>query len=236
MFKNFYLNERLKFITATLAVLLSAFLVLKNNCTKAVFFGDSITQGAGASILSLRWSTLLAKDKGLCENNQGIGATVLQNTYPRLINNGRDRYVNDIVKYHPEKVYILYGLNDLRYSNQAFSVEKYKTDLREVIQGLLASGIKPLNITIGSPPYVKLIAYHLYAEFSSGTPNKHSIYREATKSVAKEFSVRWADVYQDMINAGGDALISQDGIHPNDQGHKVIFYSMANAIPANNYK
>ncbi|MHC5612882.1 MAG: SGNH/GDSL hydrolase family protein [Nostoc sp.] len=223
-------------LATTFVVLLISFALLKqNNCSKAVFFGDSITEGVGASSLSLKWSTLLAKNKGLCEDNQAISATVLQNTYPRLTNNGCDRYLNDVVRHYPEKVYILYGLNDLRYSGQAFSVEKYKTDLREVVKGLLASGIKRLNITIGSPPYVKPIAYHLYPEFNSGTPNKHCIYRDAARSVAKEFGVRWADVYQDMINAGGDLLISPDGIHPNDQGHKVIFASMANAIPVNTY-
>jgi len=63
-----------------------------------------------------------------------------------------------------------------------------------------------------------------YAEFSSGTPNKHRIYRNAAKSVAKEFGVRWADVYQDMINAGGDALISPDSVHPNAQGHKESYF------------
>ncbi|MEH2139473.1 SGNH/GDSL hydrolase family protein [Nostoc sp.] len=101
-------------LAITFAVLLISFACLKqNNCSKAVFFGDSITEGMGVSSLSLKWSTLLAKNKNLCEDNQGISGTVLQNTYPRLTNNGRDRYLNDVVRHYPEKVYILYGLNDL---------------------------------------------------------------------------------------------------------------------------
>ncbi|MEH1966021.1 MULTISPECIES: SGNH/GDSL hydrolase family protein [unclassified Nostoc] len=216
---------------SVIALLLTGSPNQQTTCRKAVFFGDSITVGAGASHPTLRWSTLLSKNKGLCEDNQGIGATVLQNSYPRLANNGRDRYIHDVVKHHPKDVYILYGLNDLRYSSKAFSVEKYKSDLSEIVQGLLVAGISRANITIGSPPYVRPSAYQLYPEFNSGTTNKHHIYRDAAKSVAKEFKVRWADVYQDMISSGGDALISSDNVHPNDQGHQVIFKSMANALP-----
>jgi lysophospholipase L1-like esterase len=217
-------------VLSVIALLLTDSPSQQSTCRKAVFFGDSITEGAGASHPALRWSTLLSKEKGLCEDNQGIGATVLQNSYPRLANNGRDRYINDVVRHHPEEVYILYGLNDLRYSGKSFSVEEYKSDLREVVQGLLMAGISPANITIGSPPYIKPSAYQIYPEFNSGTTNKHRIYRDAAKSVAKEFRVRWADVYQDMISTGGDALISPDKVHPNDRGHQVIFKSMVNAF------
>ncbi|MBW4631329.1 MAG: hypothetical protein KME30_05330 [Iphinoe sp. HA4291-MV1] len=132
----------------------------------AVFFGDSITAGNGVSVTE-RWSYLVAQSVGMREINEGISATVLQNTSPVLADNGRDRIarlvpealraspewisgsqsetgwahtgdrVYNLTKYSPRKIYILYGFNDLRYNGAKFSVANFENDLREILAILI---------------------------------------------------------------------------------------------------
>lgn len=195
----------------------------------SVFFGDSITEGLGASTQSQRWSTLVAKRQNLFENNQGISGTVLQNSSPLLPNNGRNRYQSDIISHSPRYVYILYGLNDLRYDNELFSVLNFQNDLGEVVAGIIASGVRPKNIVIGSPPYINPSGYSHYFPYNAGSIEKHKQYRDATRVIANKYKTKWVDIYQKMIDKGGNVLVSGDLIHPNNEGHQVISNAMLNA-------
>lgn len=189
----------------------------------ATFFGDSITFGAGASSSANRWSTKLAIALGLSEDNQGISGTVLQNSAPILANNGQDTYTPRILQRYPSRVYILYGLNDSRYNGASFSVANFKTALTQVVQNCLnLGGLGVRDIYIGSPPYTNPAFYNSYAPFNAGSTEKHLAYRDASREVASTFGTQWVDVYQGMKDAGGDALMSADGVHPNDAGHQVI--------------
>lgn len=195
----------------------------------AIFFGDSITYGDGASNSNTRWSTLVANALNLREDNQAISATVLQNTVPVLANNGRDRYQQDIIQRSPNYVYILYGLNDLRYNGANFSTMSFQNDLNEVVSGLISGGIPPNHIVIGSPPYINPTGYSLYAPYNAGSTTKHRQYRDATKAIARRYHTKWADVYQYMLNRGANSLVSNDFIHPNDFGHQAIKNAMLKA-------
>ena len=195
----------------------------------AIFFGDSITYGDGASNSSNRWSTLVANALNLKEDNQAISGTVLQNTVPVLASNGRDRYQQDIVQHSPNYVYILYGLNDLRYNGAAFSAINFQNDLDEVVSGLISAGIPPSHIVLGSPPYINPAGYSLYSPYNAGSTAKHQQYRDATKEIARRYHTKWADVYQNMLDRGASSLVSNDFIHPNDLGHQAIENAMLRA-------
>jgi lysophospholipase L1-like esterase len=47
-------------------------------------------------------------------------------------------------------------------------------------------------------------------------------YRNAVSAVATATGTKYADVYQYMVDNGGDTLIGADGVHPNDAGHAAI--------------
>lgn len=199
--------------------------------SSAVFFGDSITVGQGASSTAKRWSSLVANFISLKEINKGISGTVLQNSYPVLVNNGIDRYQNDIFPYKLAKVFILYGLNDLRYNGANFFVSAYQIDLNTVVSGLILAGFVPTHITVGSPPYMLPSCYDEDFPFNAGSIPKHQQYRDATKTVAIANGCKWADIYQAMLNST-DSLISPDGVHPNDTGHQLIASTiLAAAVP-----
>lgn len=196
-----------------------------------IFFGDSITAGLGASVTTNRWSTLTAGNQNLNEDNQGISGTVLQNSAPILANNGRNRFNVAVLDNFPDRVYILYGLNDLRYNGASFNVAIFQTQLTEIVQACIDFGINQNNIIIGSPPFMVVSAYTRsdYAPFNAGSTIKHQQYADATKNVARLLRVKWANVYQKMIDNGGNSLIDTDQVHPNNAGHGIIRDAMVEA-------
>lgn len=188
-------------------------------------FGDSITFGVGASSTANRWSSLLATELGLGEINRGISGSVLQNTTPVLTNNGRDRYISALVfPPYTDWIFILYGLNDLRYNGASFSVENYQTDLTEVVQGLIDAGFYNVRIVLGSPPYMDPSKYTSGAAtpYNAGSTSKHEAYRNAVQAVANAKGTHFVDIYDAMLNGGAMSLLDPDGIHPNDAGHLFI--------------
>ncbi len=204
---------------------------------RCVAFGDSITSGTGATIVPYRWANLLAAASEWTMTNSGIAATVLQNTAQTTIappgalaNNGRDTYTTRVAAYGPDVVIILYGLNDLRLNDAAFSDALYANDLGETVDGLIAAGVRADRIVLGSPPYIPAASYALDPPWDGGTALKHAAYVAATAAVATTKGTKYVNIYQYMLENGGDALIGGDGIHPNDAGHAAIATALLTVI------
>ncbi len=189
------------------------FAIGRKAALNAVMFGDSITAGMGASATANRWSSRLAASLGITEINSGIGGTVLQNT-DSLANNGRDRYVANVLGNRPWRTYILYGLNDLNSTNANLTVALYQNDLIEILQGLIAAGMAPRNIIVGSPPF--------FTNYTGGSVTKQQQYADAARVAALSNGCGFVDVYRAMRDGGGSALLDGDGVHPNDAGHTLI--------------
>jgi len=207
----------------------------------AVFFGDSITAGAGASDPTRRWADLVAAALDWADAvNAGHSATILQHTPQRAVatvgaaadQNGRDTYLDRVAAHRPAWVLILYGLNDMRLNDPAITVERFQADLGEVVDGLVASGVAARRIVIGSPPHLPAGAYALHPPWDGGGPALHARYDAACAAVAASRGARFADVYRAMADGGGDRLVSPDQIHPNDAGHAVIAAAFLAAIRA----
>lgn len=197
----------------------------------AVFFGDSVTGGTGASDAAHRWVNLVASTRGWrVFQNAGVASTTLQNTVQNSVstvggavdNNGRDRYAAAMAAYNPTYALILYGLNDLRLNDAAITEALFENDLGEIVDGLVTSGVPASNIVIGSPPYIPAASYALSPPWDGGSALKHAAYTAGCAAVAAAKGTRYINVYQWMIDHGGDTLVSGDGIHPNDAGHAAI--------------
>jgi len=194
----------------------------------AIFFGDSIVDGTDASDDAHRWINLVAADQGWTYFiEEGIGGTVLQNTTQNTVstiggaadNNGRDTYDTRVTAYNPDYVFILYGLNDLRLDDAAFTTALFENDLGEVVQGIIDNGASADHIIIGSPPYV---SDYGSGDWGGGSTADHEAHVQACADVASAKGTKYIDVYQWMIDNGGDSLVSGDDIHPNDDGHQEI--------------
>lgn len=187
-------------------------------------FGDSITAGSGASPSSNRWLSQLASGLNATTSNQGISGTVLQNSLS-LTNNGRDRYVAALTgASRQDRIYILYGLNDLRYtaSPGSMNLANFVNDYMEVLTGLLSAGYSADAIYIGSPPYITAAGYSVGdPDFTGANTTIHEQYVAAVQDIAESFGVWYAPVYENM-KAYGDGCVSGDNIHPNNTGHGII--------------
>lgn len=207
--------------------------------TSLATFGDSITEGMSATASERRWANLLAARLGVVTlRNKGIAGTVMQQSpmadgQPKP-NSGRSRYQRDLLG--PERadvVAILYGFNDARYigAPHTFHHDNFVRDYREVLAGLFAAGYRPSAICIGSPPHIP------DAGFAVGTPgfagqsrDKFQAYVATIKNLAREAGTFYAQVNERMSAEGGDSLISEDDVHPNDLGHAKIAEIFAEAV------
>ncbi len=186
--------------------------------------GDSITAGQSASTSANRWANIVATSLGTPLLNQGISGTYLQNTIlsggSPGANNGRDRYIADVTsRNRAERVVILYGVNDARDApiEANLTLANFINDYQEMITGLLAAGYTQDKITLGSPPY-----FTGHRSGDTGGAARLASFAGAVRDLAVANHVKFADVYNYMINNGGASLLSGDYLHPNDSGHAAI--------------
>ena len=194
-------------------------------------FGDSVTQAIHIPIPEHRWSNRLAERLRARLSNRGISGTVLQSSpdasgRPRA-DNGHTRYVQDLLGTdRADVIAILYGTNDARYTAApaTFSLEAFTRDYRAVLTGLFAAGYSPDAIVIGSPPYLPEEGFAVGAEdgFAGQSRRQFQLYVETVKSIATEAGTFYAPVSERMATEGGDALIGDDHVHPNEAGHARI--------------
>jgi lysophospholipase L1-like esterase len=199
-------------------------------------FGDSITEGAGGSSPASAWASLLALGLGARLINRGRGGTVLQSTPVRdgRGGSGVSRFRQDLLADdRADCVAILYGYNDARYTGDParFNVEAFVRDYRIVLGGLLDSGFTRECVCIGSPPYIPDLGLGRGSPgFSGQTRGGFEAYVEAVRSVAAEFGVFYAAVYEAMAREPDGSLASADLVHPNDRGHGLIATAFAAAV------
>lgn len=204
-------------------------------------FGDSLTTGAGATTTANRWANRVSTATTFTLLNAGISGTVLQNSpdangSPRA-NNGRDRFQTAILgSNQSEHNYILYGLNDLRYTGATASVNvsNYTNDYKEIINGLLLAGCDRTKIRVGLP-WIPDAGYNQGSTgFTGSTRVIHESYLQAVKDVASEYGLLYAPVYENMLSASASqSIMDTDNVHPNNTGHSIIAVAFQNAAVNN---
>jgi len=210
--------------------------------SSVIGFGSSTTEGDGASATATRALNLIAVAMGAGTiRNKGIAGTVLQNSPDASgaarASNGRDRFAADLLGANlSERLYILYGANDLRYTGApaTFNLAGFANDMREVMNGLLLGGYAREAIVIGSPNWYPDTTYSVGSTgFTGSNRTVHEAYVAECLAIATEYGVAYADVYGKMRDLGGTVLMSADGLHANDAGHQVIAHAFLKASQSN---
>jgi lysophospholipase L1-like esterase len=205
---------------------------------RLVTFGDSTVEGTTSS--SNRWAQLRATELGIPLINQGVSGTVMQNRAdssgsPRA-SNGRGRYVAALLGSNLSSRYeILYGLNDLRYTAApaTMNLANFITDYSEVVDGLIAAGVQPANITLGSPIWIPDVGYATGSTgFTGSTRVVHEQYIAAIYNLAFTKGAKYAAAYERIRDNGGASLIAAapDNIHPTNQGMVEIATAFSQAV------
>ena len=180
---------------------------------RIAYLGGSITEGAGASDKTRRWSTGITEylnslelgNTVFREINAGIGGT--NSAY------GMMRLCRDVISQAPQAVFIDFSLNDASDSESS-SLQMYEGIIRKIM-------------SMPTVPYVICIGV---------VPNRETEYKtELHKKIAAHYGIQYIDVRAAMesaygkaapgVNTARDALFRPDNTHPVEAGYD--FYTEA---------
>lgn len=192
-------------------------------------FGDSTTAVRGSTKV---YATLLQEE---LRNVRIINAGVSGNTTEMA----RKRFEQDILRHQPQIVIIQFGINDAAVdvwktppaTEPRVPLERYEANLRHFVQTLKSKNARvvlmtpnPLRWTpklkemYGKPPY--------HPENADGFNVPLEPYCDATRRVAREEGAELLDMQRAFVEQAQkrgvavDSLLS-DGMHPNDNGHRI---------------
>jgi len=163
------------------------------------FYGDSYTLGTGASDPSLRWSSIICRDRGWSELNPSVNGLGFVN------NRTADRDLpGAIIERRPDLVLVTMGLNDnFSYAARAADIRaQIRTDLERLSSGLPEARIvvvEPFWYTDERPPSVEVIIGWV---------------RDEADRIGADFipgASRWIE--------GHPEWMAPDRLHPNDDGY-----------------
>ena len=190
--------------------------------TKAVFFGASSVEGAGASDPEKRWSSITARALGWEEVNLGIGGTTVtgrdDDGQVTDEDSGLGR-VTDVLDAQPDVVVILHGANDFAQGKPLGALDRFQQgtflwDYDTMLRGLLFT-LHPAQIVLSTCQY----------RGDAETPNAQGLilaeYNRVIEDLGERNGVRVLDPYTDAeIGPSNWAQLSADDAHLNDDGYQ----------------
>lgn len=187
----------------------------------AVFIGDSYTRGVGST--GAGFVTLVARAKGWEAVNLGRGGTGYLNelTEPKvaLRSCGMDYcppyagVLAEAGQLDAEVVVVSGGRNDAGSDRTAVAaaIDEFFVDLREALPRARIYATSPIWDDDGAPAGLKAISAEV---------------RESVQAVGGTY----LDIGRPL--AGEPGLVSEDGVHPNDEGHAAIAEAIVEALPS----
>lgn len=190
--------------------------------TKAVFFGASSVEGAGASSPDKRFSSIICETLGWQETNLGLGGTTMTGRGDDGLIADEDSGIGrvpDILHAAPNVVLISYGANDFVRSCPLgelgrFQPGTYVSDYDTVLRGL-----------IENLPGTKIVLATCQYRADAETPNELGLvledYNDGVRQLGERYGLETADAYRKSgINLGNFAKLSADEGHLNDDGYQ----------------
>lgn len=184
------------------------------NHPTVVFYGDSIVTGwRGTTTPRARWSSLVSDALGWSEINLAInGMGYYRRRGPRGADGEREVSSDDAtlldaaIRLEPDMIVVCLGLNDVAFLPQATDV------VHDAVDGLHARLANELPTTP-----VLVTTYFPSKELS---PRASQI-----DSWVEDAAARWGHTYVEdfhMATAEVPDLLCDDGLHPNDDGHRTL--------------
>ncbi len=166
---------------------------------KFVFVGDSLVDGYGVPkekcFVSLVRNEIKLGNSNFEIINSGISGEASAGTLERI---------DWILNTNPHTVFLCIGSND---GLRGISVEVYRKNLKAIVKKILDQNVRVILGGIKLP-----INYASYGKDISSV----------MEDLAKEHGLLYYPFLLDGV-AGKPALNLKDGIHPNEEGHKMIF-------------
>ena len=202
---------------------------------KLLFLGDSITQGVGASVYENCYVSLVGQKLNCEVVNYGVSGTRIGRqeyiTHNSPLWNSDFRLRAQIMDSQADKVFVFGGTNDYGHGRLVLGNIAEKTsntfcnELRVLIEELLIKyGKKKLCFIL---PIRRFDEDGVPCKGESGKEMGETLcaYVESMRAIIREYGIDILDLYncgipKPLVNTG-DAYTA-DGVHPNDNGHRLI--------------
>lgn len=177
---------------------------------RAVFYGDSITDGWGKSHDDFFKSINCAA--------RGIGG---QTTSEMLV-----RMRQDVISLHPKYMILLAGINDIARNNGAISVENAIGNIISMCELCKANKIKPILCALFP---VNAIPWRSEVEDTAEQVTK---FNDMLRAYASANKIQFVDYFPLECYIGGrlDPKYSGDGIHPTPDGYEYMQQVIVNYL------
>lgn len=196
-----------------------------------IMFGDSTTAerpGAVDEVYAERVAeSLQGIGSSLSVHNAGVSSNTTQNA--------RDRLARDVLAHKPRVAVIQFGINDAAVdvwrrppaTTSRVPLAEYEQNLRWMIAALRAQDAKPIlmttNPTRWTPKLRELYgkAPYLPDDADGFDTPVLARYNAVVRKLAAGLSVPLVDVHAAFCATNASKLLL-DGMHPNDEGHRII--------------
>ena len=191
---------------------------------KVVFFGSSTTVGFGTTRGDRRWSTLLSHYFNWQEINEGLsGSTVSlaqRNHQPQPVASGVERWRSNVLSRHPDRVIVLYGVNDAFFRIPLGSASEhgtYQGDLTRMLTGM-AKEFKPNQLIISN------------SQPNQATLDRREPYDRILQATTNQIGSYFIDAAHEAFPLSDLPDYSADGLHLNNFGHAIFASYLANKM------
>jgi lysophospholipase L1-like esterase len=176
---------------------------------RVVFMGNSITEG---------WAVL---DKSFFSDNSFINRGISGQTTSQMLL----RFRNDVINLQPDVVVILAGINDIAENTGPIPLKDIFGNIVSMSQLAKANGIKAILCSV-------LPAYDFPWHTGLKPSEKIIMLNGMIKSYCEKNNIPYVDYYFAMVDKrkGLDKKYSEDGVHPNLAGYKVMESVVKEAI------
>lgn len=211
---------------------------------KINFLGDSITEGCGCADPANRFTDRIARDHGAVCRNYGIGGTRIARQKQPSENPRHDLdYVGRYAEMDPDAdvIVVFGGTNDFGHGDAAIGDMRDRTPdtfygaLHSLYTGLIER--YPAARIVVLTPLHRLNEDNPYGDGHKAAPAGPLIdYVRIIRQVAEYYSLPVLDLY-----AGSglqpkvpviQARYVPDGLHPNDEGHRLLAHQIAAFLTA----
>ncbi len=203
--------------------------------TKILCFGDSITYGEGDP-KNGGWADRLKDDliqyyngaevQEDCLYNLGIGGETTDSLRARF----NREFSSRTVKGQNNIVVFCYGANDvvIHKGKNIVPVQFFIKSIKQCIEHCYNKNTEFV--------FISLLPFD---DKDEGMVNQHGkqrfhsdieLYNEALKKIATNVKGRYIDLYADFVATDKSKLLSGDGVHPNADGHDVIYLKVKETL------
>ena len=174
---------------------------LTNTTNSVVFMGDSITEF---------WKV---NNEAFFTSNPFIDRGISGQTTPQMLL----RFRQDVIELKPSVVVILAGINDIAENTGPITIDEIMGNIITMVELAKNNKIKVVLCTV-------LPSNHFYWNPKMEPADKVIALNQLISNYAKKNKITYVDYYTAMVDdaKGLPKKYSEDGVHPNLEGYKVM--------------